>query len=298
MMTTETVGKAATLGALIFSVCPLGCDPPKEAAAAEAQDQAVAALVSDLVDAGYPRDDIEVTERGELIVQGDGVLDVEAHQAREGMSFRQFHTTNMVKAEIDSIYIYVDPGLMCGLTDEEKKNFNSAINVAIHRWRELGVRLTHYKATSPDQIPSPLPANIAVTTLMRMDAPSTCTPDSNETFILARSDFPTAQGLPGPTIRVTECLMKKQNMVGVQAHALMHEIGHTVGMRHTDYKTRGSCGGKDFNEGAAPDGAVPIEGTDTDTFDVDSVMNACLPTSPSKLTKWSTQDKIALWEIY
>ncbi|MDF1548173.1 MAG: M57 family metalloprotease [Bacteroidales bacterium] len=55
-------------------------------------------------------------------------------------------------------------------------------------------------------------------------------------------------------------------------HVITHEMGHCIGMRHTDWSTRQSCG--QSGESANPDGAVHIPGTPTG-YDSNSLMLAC-----------------------
>ena len=57
---------------------------------------------------------------------------------------------------------------------------------------------------------------------------------------------------------------------------IAHEMGHTIGFRHTDYRNRAfSCGGLRSNEGQAGVGAIWIPGTPTGPQDPGSWMLAC-----------------------
>ncbi len=59
----------------------------------------------------------------------------------------------------------------------------------------------------------------------------------------------------------------------VNEHVITHEMGHSIGFRHTDYFSRQSCG-DNVNEGSAGVGAIQIPGTPSG-FDPNSIMLAC-----------------------
>lgn len=81
--------------------------------------------------------------------------------------------------------------------------------------------------------------------------------------IVACADFPSSIVAPGALIKIqTQTASNKRS-------AMAHELGHTLGLRHTDWYSVG--------EGASPYGAIHIPGTPTTSqSDAGSVMNAQL----------------------
>lgn len=102
--------------------------------------------------------------------------------------------------------------------------------------------------------------------------------------------FPDAQGRPNKFVQIYNLESASTN---VNEHVITHEIGHSVGFRHSDYYDRQSCGGFS-NEGAGSIGAVQLPGTPTRDFN--SIMQACF--SSNEDGEFSGNDITALRAMY
>ena len=83
--------------------------------------------------------------------------------------------------------------------------------------------------------------------------------------------FP-SNGLPNKFIKINSGTSSYDT--NVVEHVITHEMGHSVGLRHTDYFNRAYSCGSGGNEGDGGVGAVHIPGTPTG-IDPNSIMLAC-----------------------
>jgi hypothetical protein len=80
----------------------------------------------------------------------------------------------------------------------------------------------------------------------------------------------------------------------VNEHVITHEMGHSIGFRHTDFFSRASCG-QNTNEGDGGVGAIRVAGTPSG-YDAESVMLSCF--SSSEDGEFGSNDIIALQAMY
>ena len=103
--------------------------------------------------------------------------------------------------------------------------------------------------------------------------------------------FPNNAGQPNKFVQIFNLDGFSTN---VNEHVITHEIGHSIGFRHSDWFDRLSCGSSQ-NEGQGSDGAVHVAGTPTGR-DVTSVMQACFANNEDG--EFNNNDITALRNMY
>ncbi|SHN33668.1 M57 family metalloprotease [Chitinophaga sp. CF418] len=154
--------------------------------------------------------------------------------------------------------------------------YTAAADEAIARYNALGLRISFQRVASGGEIDI-INANLG-------------------TGVLGQSaGFPDVYGNPPSPIRLNASYIGSTPNQGWMATIIAHEIGHTIGYRHTDYFNRAYSCGSGGNEGDAGVGADHIPGTPT-AGDPNSWMLACIGTGVSR--PFNANDVIALNYLY
>lgn len=250
----------------------------KQAANSTEQQPAISSETLAKISAlGFSNQNVHKTNEGYLveddIVLTDEVLNgVAEQQLLRIANTEQYRTTNRVTGLPRVIKIKVT---------NLGTAFISGTDLAISRYNALGLQITFQRITSGT-------ANINITGFNQGP--------SGGFITLGSSGFPSG-GNPYNSIQMnTNAQAYGSNPnVNYVGSVIQHEIGHCIGMRHTDYMNRAySCGGSAVNEGASSVGAILIPGTPSGP-DANSWMLAC---SNGGNRTFNANDIIALNYLY
>jgi len=190
----------------------------------------------------------------------------------------QYRTTNTVSFATTNTYyrtvsVYLDPTL--------NSVIGNGLDDAISRYNNLNIALTFVRTQSSNG------ASIRITPVY----------DDSDNKYLMRAGFPKG-GVPHNSILVNTYYYNINSDRLDIAKTLAHEIGHCIGLRHSDYMNRVfSCPpkpGSSTDEGSGTEGAIHIPGTPVDP-DANSIMLAC---SGNYDLPFSQYDILALRTIY
>lgn len=233
-------------------------------------DQEVLAKISQL---GFSIDHVIQADDG-YIVEGDILLTQSRLDNQQvGTTLRiasdeQYRTTELVTGLPRVITV--------SLASNMPSNFSPALDEALSRYNAENLQLTFTRVSSG--------GDIAIS----------AGPWWWSYFgILGQGGFPEG-GDPWGTIQLNTSYFSSST-TGYLASVIVHEMGHCIGFRHTDYMDRSfSCGGSADDEGETEYGAVHIPGTPTDP-DALSFMLSC---SDGTDREFNANDVIALEYLY
>lgn len=226
-------------------------------------------IMSNLVQAGFPADDIMVVD-GKVYVGRDAEVPLRASREmlKSGDATKeQYRTTNLVSPALAKICI--DGSTFTGA-------FSTALDMAIQNYNERSLTFTMARTPSAG-------CDFTINAVIQPGV------------VGGSAGFPSG-GLPYHTINIGGGLSSYS--VEVIEHVITHELGHTIGFRHSDYYNRNiSCGSDGGgNEGPSDVGAILVPGTPTTATVGGSLMNSCIRSVDTG--EFTSSDITALMALY
>ena len=243
----------------------------KKAVKETAQEEISATTLAKIQSHGFGTSTVQKTEEG-YMVEGDIILTEEFLNSAPGGTLlriannEQYRTTNLVNVGGGVRNITISS------SGSVNANVSNGINAAIARYNAENLQITMSRVPSGGNI------NIKIV---------------NGGPYIASAGFPTG-GNPYNEVKFNR---QYQNYIlDFVTTVITHELGHCIGMRHTDYMDRSfSCGGAASNEGASNVGAILIPGTPAGP-DEESWMLSCLSATTNR--PFNANDITALRYIY
>lgn len=226
-------------------------------------------IVQNLLQAGFPGDDIMIVD-GAVYVGRDAQVSLVASREMltvlPGNTKEQYRTTNLVSGKTK---ICVNPTA----TFNSYSKLSQGLDLAIANYNALSMVFDFARGPTTG-----CSANITAQTTSGVGG---------------SSGFPSG-GNPYGTINIGTGLQSYS--LDVNEHVITHELGHTIGLRHSDYYNRSISCGTGGNEGSAGVGAILIPGTPSTATVGGSVMNSCFRSTETG--EFTSSDKVALETLY
>jgi hypothetical protein len=259
-MSTKTLVLALGCSALMF-----GCSAEESDIAADNRE-----IIDNLIVAGFPQNEIMVVD-DVVYVGRDAAVSLEASremiEVDGSTSHEQYRTSNLVSRNLATICVN-------GAAFAGNQRFSQALDLAITNYNNLGLTFRMQRTTSSNGCQATITARFSSGTG-------------------GSSGFPSG-GRPFGTINIGTGLQSFS--VDTIEHVITHEIGHTVGFRHSDFFNRSISCGQGGNEGNGGVGAILIPGTPSGAQVGGSIMNSCFRSSESG--EFTGSDVTALQTLY
>jgi hypothetical protein len=255
---------------IVSALVAFGCGDQTEDSATVDRDEEVLEIIDNLVDAGYPESEIEVRDDGRVFVGGDAHVTLGASREMiDGAAddFRQYRTTNLVDTTLVQT-VCIDGSAFTG-------TMSQGLDMAIANYNQQNLAFSLVRTNGSN-------AGCDAEIIGQAKGPAG-----------GQSGFPEG-GMPYGSFQVG----KGTASYGVEVveHVMTHELGHTIGFRHSDYYNRAISCGSGGNEGAAGVGAIHIAGTPQTAVEDGSVMNSCFHLQSNG--EWTASDVTALNALY
>jgi len=264
---------------LLFTIA--SCSPDSEGEIISPELEVTDAVKSKLVSLSFNEHDVETTEvtlpdgssemnylvEGDIVMSPDALFNMDLHG---GITTDQYRTFNLVNNNRTIRVIGYTGGGGYGLSSKMR----TALQWAVNNYNRIntGLNFTLTYGTNYNSY------DIVVYRVPNGQAGG-------------QAGFPSG-GNPYKWVQIFSG-MDAYN-TNVNEHVMTHEIGHSVGLRHTDWFNRASCG-QNSNEGSGSTGAVHIPGTPTG-YDSTSIMLACFNGGTNG--EFNANDRRALEYLY